>query len=89
MQGQLTPKIPDLKSENHNSSFHFIYLFMPSLNTYLVNAYYVPCTRLGIENTVVREIDSGNRHLVVYNLDSLLSLDCNQTITWIDVKLQL
>lgn len=69
-QWGLTPNVPDLKLENHLSSLHFIHLFMTSLNTYSANTYYMPCTRPGIKNTVVREIDPGDRPLGTYNVDS-------------------
>lgn len=69
-QGGLTPKVPNLKPENHLSSSHVISLFMPLRNTYLANTCYMPCTRLDIKNIVVREIVPGNRPLGTYSLDS-------------------
>lgn len=69
-RGGLMPKVSNLRPGNHLSSSHFIRLFMPSLNTYLANTYYMPCTRLDIKNTVVREIVPGNRPLGTYSLDS-------------------
>lgn len=43
---------------------------MHSFHTYLGNTYHVPCTRLAIKTTAVRETDPGNRSLEAYSLDS-------------------
>lgn len=81
-QGGLTLKVPSLKPENHLSWLHVIHLLMHSFHTHLVNTYHVPCTRLAIKTTVVRETDPGNRPLEAYSLDSRGENTINQTITW-------